>query len=122
MSLFHSCSPETLNENPFHLIGKEWMLITAGTEEKYNTMTASWGGLGVLWSKNVCFCFVRPQRYTLPFLMEQDRFTLSFFTEDYRDALTYCGRHSGRDVDKAKEIGLRPFFLKPNLVTFEQAR
>ena len=122
MNLFHPCTPESLNENPFSLIGKDWMLITAGTDAHYNTMTASWGGVGVLWNKNVCFCFIRPQRHTLKFLEEQDRFTLSFFPDGYRDALTYCGRHSGRDVDKAKETGLTPHALSSDTVTFEEAR
>lgn len=122
MNLFQSCTPESLNENPFRLIGKDWMLITAGTPDHHNTMTASWGGVGVLWNKNVCFCFVRPQRHTLGFLEENERFTLSFFPEDCRDALTYCGRHSGRDVDKAKETGLIPCSVEEGTTTFEQAR
>ena len=42
---------EELQFNPFTKIGKEWLLITAGDEEKHNTMTASWGGVGVLWGK-----------------------------------------------------------------------
>ena len=40
-----------LKENFFEAIGKEWMLVTAGTKEKFNTMTASWGGIGWLWNK-----------------------------------------------------------------------
>lgn len=40
-------------ENAFDLIGKEWMLVTAGNQEKFNTMTASWGGIGWLWNKPV---------------------------------------------------------------------
>ena len=37
--------------NPFELIGQKWMLISAGTEDKWNTMTASWGAVGVMWGK-----------------------------------------------------------------------
>lgn len=55
---------EELQFNPFTKIGKEWLLITAGDEEKHNTMTASWGGVGVLWGKNVVTTYIRPQRYT----------------------------------------------------------
>ena len=40
---------KSLQDNEFSLIGDRWMLITAGTAERCNTMTASWGGLGVLW-------------------------------------------------------------------------
>ena len=51
-------------EDVFHLIGKEWMLITSGTIDRFNTMTASWGGIGWLWNKPVAYIFVRPDRYT----------------------------------------------------------
>ncbi len=114
--------PETIRENPFTLIGTEWMLITAGTIEKWNTMTASWGGVCVLWSKNVTFCFVRPTRYTFEFMNSADRYTLSFFSKRYKPALQYCGAHSGRDVDKAAETGLAPTEVADSAVSFEQAR
>ena len=67
-----------LKDNFFEAIGKEWMLITAGTKEKFNTMTASWGGIGWLWNKPVAFVFVRPERYTYEFIEKSDSLTLSF--------------------------------------------
>lgn len=57
-----------LADNMIEAIGKEWMLVTAGTKEKFNTMTASWGGTGVLWGKTVAFIFIRPERYTYEFI------------------------------------------------------
>ena len=99
-----------LSFNPFELIGQDWMLITAGDREKHNTMTASWGGLGVLWGKPVSFVFIRPQRYTLEFVDQQEYYSLCFFDKAYRPALNYCGSHSGRDGDKDKETGLTPSF------------
>ena len=48
---FTEIKAEELKDNPFDLIGKQWMLITAGNEEKCNTMTASWGGVGIMWGK-----------------------------------------------------------------------
>lgn len=95
-----------LKENAVSLFDDRWCLITAGNEKSWNTMTASWGAMGELWNKDVCFCFIRPQRYTYEFTEREEFFTLSFFTEEYRKALAYCGRNSGRDVDKAKETGL----------------
>ena len=59
--------------NPFTKIGKEWMLITAGDETKSNTMTASWGGLGIMWNKKVATAYIRPQRYTKEFVDNADR-------------------------------------------------
>ncbi|MDF2567644.1 MAG: flavoprotein oxygenase family-like protein [Oscillospiraceae bacterium] len=96
--------------NPFTLIGDEWLLITSGNEEKYNTMTASWGGVGVIWNKNVATVYIRPQRYTYEFVEKNELFSLSFFDAPYKDALKICGSRSGRDIDKAKETGLVPVF------------
>ena len=87
-------------------IGKEWMLISAADGEKSNTMTASWGCMGVLWNKPVAICFIRPQRYTCEFTEKSDRLSLAFFDGGYRDALTVCGRTSGRDGDKFVRAGL----------------
>ena len=98
---------EDLTFNPFTKIGKEWMLITAGNEEKHNTMTASWGGVGIMWGMNVATAYIRPQRYTKGFVDAEDMYTLSFFQEEYRKALNLCGTKSGRDCDKDKEAGHR---------------
>ena len=117
---FKEVKPEELSFNPFTKIGKEWMLITAGTEEKFNTMTASWGGVGVFWGKNTATAYVRPQRYTKEFVDANDTFTLAFFGEEYRKALNLCGTVSGRDVDKVGEAGLTPKFLD-GTVAFEEA-
>lgn len=109
-------------ENPFELIGEQWMLITAGNKESFNTMTASWGGFGWLWNKPVAFIFVRPERYTHDFIEKSERVTLSFYPESCRKALQICGSKSGRDCDKVKEAGLTPVIIEGGTVTFEQAR
>ena len=62
MSKFIEISPQELEGNVFQRIGRQWMLVTAGTREKFNTMTASWGGLGVLWNAEVSMILVRPER------------------------------------------------------------
>lgn len=121
--MFEKIEPKDLQQNVFSLIGEQWMLITAGTAEHCNTMTASWGGLGVLWGKPVATVYIRPQRYTLEFVEREDRFTLSFFGPQYRQALALCGSKSGRDVDKVKECGFTvdtelgaPYFEQADLV------
>ena len=110
MSEFRTITPEEFSGNPFTLIGRDWMLVTAANPgdglrggEDYNTMTASWGGMGILWGKPVAFVFVRPQRHTFSFTEKNDRLTLSFFGPEYREALNFCGTKSGRDCDKAAE-------------------
>ena len=118
---FIEARPEQLTDNPFTLIGADWMLITAGTPESLNTMTASWGGLGVLWERKVATCYIRPTRHTFGFVEEAPNFTLSFFGEQHRKALTYCGTHSGRDGDKIKAAGLTPV-RDGGFVYFAEAR
>ncbi|MCQ2143296.1 MAG: flavin reductase [Bacteroidales bacterium] len=109
-------------ENQFDLIGREWMLITAGTKESFNTMTASWGGFGWLWNRPVAFVFVRPERYTHDFIEKSDRLTLSVYPEQYRKALQICGSKSGRDCDKVAEAGLTPEEVGDGVMTFAEAR
>lgn len=119
---FVEIRPEELEENVFKLIGHDWMLITAGTRNHYNTMTASWGGLGVLWDKPVCFCFIRPSRYTFEFMEKYNMFTLSYFDESYRNVLEYCGSQSGRHVNKVERCGLTPVEAHNRSVYFQEAR
>lgn len=107
---FQSIDPNNFEINPFTSIGSQWMLLTAGDENAHNTMTVSWGALGVLWFKNVSFAFVRPQRYTIEFMNKHDTFSLCLFDEIYKPALKLCGTKSGRDLDKDAAAGLTPLF------------
>lgn len=109
MQGFHRISHEEL-ENVCRLFDKDWTLITAGERGCVNTMTASWGGIGILWNRPVAFCFIRPQRHTFSLTERYDTLSLSFFSEDYRAALRLCGSSSGRDVDKFEKAGLTPAF------------
>ena len=106
--MFRTIEPEQIKDNPFKLVGADWMLITAGPPEAYNTMTGGWGGVGVLWRKNVCWCVIRPVRYTYEFMERADSFTLCFFDDSLKPALELCGTKSGRDIDKAAAAGLTP--------------
>ncbi len=121
MNDYQQIDIRALRDNPVKLISDDWMLITSGDSACFNTMTASWGGIGNLWNKPVAFIFVRPQRFTFEFTERNDYFTLSFFDESYREALNICGTKSGRDTDKVKEAGLTPLYT-PNSVAFGEAR
>lgn len=109
-----------LQKNFAEMIKDDWMLISAGRPGAMNTMTASWGGTGCLWNKDVSFVFIRPQRYTLEFVEKEDYYTLSFFGKEQRKALSYCGKVSGRDCDKVKGSGLTPVFVG-DVPCFEEA-
>ena len=87
-----------------------WMLLTAGDFDagKYNTMTVSWGMMGIFWGAPVVTVGVRPTRFTYEFMEDFDTFTLTAFPEQMKSALAFCGAKSGRDVDKIKECRLTP--------------
>ena len=71
-------------------------------------MTASWGGLGVMWGKNVAVTVLRPQRYTKEFIDQSESFTLSFYDDTFKKDLSYLGSVSGRDEDKIAKTRLTP--------------
>jgi flavin reductase (DIM6/NTAB) family NADH-FMN oxidoreductase RutF len=114
--------PEAITDNAVKLIGKDWMLVTAGTLESFNMMTASWGGIGVLWNWPVTYIVVRPGRHTRQFLDSCDTYTLTFFDEQHRDILNTCGVKSGRDIDKMHLEGLTPKATSEGSVYFGEAR
>ena len=116
--------PRELTDNFFEAVGKEWMLVTAGTKEKFNMMTASWGCIGWLWNKPVAVAFIRSERFTHAIIEQQERLTLSFLgdSQEMREVYSICGSKSGRDCDKVKETGLHPVETKGGSMTFEEAR
>ena len=109
---------ETLS--PFSMLSKDWFLITSGTPTDFNTMTASWGGMGVMWGKNIFTSVIRPSRHTYKYLEDNDTFSISFFDEKNREDLNFCGSHSGRDCDKCAETNLTPATID-GIPTFEEA-
>lgn len=118
---FTEIKPVELKENAIKLIGYDWMLLTAGNITNYNTMTASWGGMGMLWNKPVMYIFVRPQRFTFEFIEREEYFTCSFFDEKHRSKLSFCGTYSGRDCNKAEEVNISPIETT-NSISFKEAK
>lgn len=123
MHTFQPYPIDLIEMNPFTKIGKDWGLVTAGTKANANTMTVSWGGVGVLWGKNVAYIFIRDSRYTKEFIDKGDFFSVTFLDQQYREALNYCGSHSGRNENKIEKAGLTlaskhsiPYIDEGNLV------
>ena len=127
--------PEQITDNAISLISKDWMLVTACTKTmdpegkittgRVNTMTASWGGVGIMWNKPVATIYLRPQRYTKEIIDSCTDFSLCVVSDKYRNALNYCGSHSGRDGDKFKAAKLdvdymnsTPWIKQSRLVLF----
>ncbi|MCC8062999.1 MAG: flavin reductase family protein [Rikenellaceae bacterium] len=114
--------PKQIADNPIDIIGREWMLVTSGTPEHFNTMTASWGGVGYLWNRPVATIFVRPERYTYGFIERTGRFTLSFLGEGHKAVHKIAGSKSGRDTDKIAEAGLHPVFTETGGILYAETR
>ena len=120
---FQEIQADDLQDNPFRLFHKDWTLITAEHAGKTNMMTASWGGLGIMWNKPVAYIVVRPQRFTKKLIDASGTLSLCFFEEKFRKELAFCGKHSGKDVDKIAECHLTlqheketPYFGEARLV------
>lgn len=118
--IFRTVQPKNIKDNLIECFSDEWALITAGNKDGYNMMTASWGFMGEMWGEDSVAVVVRPQRYTMEFLSNNDYFTLSFYGKR-KDIHKVCGSKSGRDVDKTKETGLTPV-VNEKYVYFNEAR
>lgn len=122
MDMFKEITPSEASD-AIDLIGKEWMLIGAADKKhgNANAMTASWGTIGFLWNRPVCTCFIRPQRYTFGMAKENERLSFSFFGEEHRKALAFCGKESGKDGDKLERAGLA-YTMVDGVPVFDSAR
>lgn len=86
---------------------KSGAFLTVKSEDKVNIMTISWGNIGFEWGKPIFTVLVRKSRYTHDFLEKSKEFTVSIPTDSsYKEALSFCGTNSGRDVDKITKCNI----------------
>ena len=72
-----------------------------------NTMTISWGTIGIMWRKPVFMAMVRKSRFTYKLIENAEDFTVSFpINGKLKDVLAICGTKSGRDMDKFTECNI----------------
>lgn len=83
------------------------VLLTTHSGGQTNTMTIGWGKIGVEWGRPVFIVYVRESRYTKQMLERAGEFTVNVPLDDnQREVLGYCGRKSGRDTDKIRDMKL----------------
>ena len=97
----------------FNIFDKRWALVTASDGARTNSMTVSWGTMGTIWGKAtkglpIVTVFINPKRFTFGILEQADLFTVSFYGDEHRHALSLLGSRSGRDGDKLRGTGLTP--------------
>ncbi|MCR4956121.1 MAG: flavin reductase [Lachnospiraceae bacterium] len=103
--VFQDLPMEMAEMNPFARFGLDWALLVTEKDGKTNGMTIAWGGMGVMWDKNVAYVFVRGSRYTKELLDSTETFSVNFFGGKEKNALKYFGKVSGRDEDKFANVG-----------------
>lgn len=86
---------------------RKGILLTTCRDGNVNTMTIGWGGVGIEWGKTIFTAFVRESRFTREILDTTEAFTVNIFEGNPpMDLIAFCGRNSGRDVDKVAHLGL----------------
>jgi flavin reductase (DIM6/NTAB) family NADH-FMN oxidoreductase RutF len=120
--LFKQISPEEIFDNVFTLVGKVFPVITAGKEDHYNSMTASGGGMGMLFKKPTTWCILQANRYTLEMILKEQTYTLSYFPNEYMEQILFLGSKSGRDSEKMKEVELTGVQTPSGDMSFKEAR
>lgn len=81
--------------------------LTTKENGKVNTMTISWGNIGLIWGKQIFTAMVRDTRYTKSAMDNTKEFTVSIPTDDsLKTALGICGSKSGKDTDKIQTCNL----------------
>jgi flavin reductase (DIM6/NTAB) family NADH-FMN oxidoreductase RutF len=120
--LFKQISPEEICDNVFTLVGKVFPVITAGKEDHYNSMTASGGGLGMLFKKPTTWCILQANRYTLEMIQKEQTYTMSYFPNEYKEQILFLGSKSGRDSEKMKEVELTSVQTPSGDMSFKEAR
>lgn len=99
---FQQIDPMDLQLSPFKSINNDWMEICVGEKDgEVGAMTASWGGMGILWNKPVAFLFIRgaEHRFTRHILEQRPVLSLNFLGDDKKDAKIFLGRNHGWDFD-----------------------
>ena len=120
--LFIKVEAVELNDNVFKLVGSDFMLITAGDENHYNSMTAGWGGWGILFNKPSTWCFLRANRYTLELMKQHKTYTLAYFPDEYKEQVLYFGSISGRNTDKMKNASLSQVVTPNGNMAYKEAK
>ena len=120
--LFIEISPEQITDNVFELVGKVFPVVTVGSKDKYNSMIASGGGMVLLFRKP-CTMLIFPQnRYTLELIEKEQKYTMSYFPNEYQKQVMFLGSKSGRNSNKMQEVELTWIETPCGNISFEEAR
>lgn len=81
-----------------------------------NSMTISWGMLGIEWAKPIFTIFVRENRFTKEQLEQNPEFTINIpYGVFDKKILGVCGIKTGRSTDKINDLNL--MLETPNVIS-----
>lgn len=120
--IFKKISPEEIKDNVFILSGKIFPVVTVGGKNNYNSMTASGGGMGLLFRKPVTMLLFPSKRYSLELIEKEQKYTMSYFPDEYRKQVMFLGSKSGRNTEKMKEVELSAIQTPSGNMSFKEAR
>jgi len=120
--IFTELPPKELNDNVFKLFSEDFTVITAGDSTYYNSMTAGWGGIGILNRVPAIYCVLRANRYTLELIKKDSTYTMSFFPDEHKDQVFFLGSKSGRNTQKMQETTLSAVQTPSGNMTYKEAR
>ena len=83
------------------------VLVSCGTFEKPNAMTAAWTGT-ICSDPVMVYVSIRPERYSYGLIEKSGEFVLNLTTEKLARAVDWCGVKSGRDGNKFAQMHLTP--------------
>lgn len=80
-------------------------MITCGTVEKPNVMTAAWTGI-LNTHPPKTYVSIRPSRHSYGLIKESGEFVINLTTKELTKAADFCGVRSGKDMDKFAACGI----------------
>ena len=119
--LFKSIDVKDIPGEPFTLVSENYGILTVGNPDKFNSMITSWGGWGIQFGKPAVFHMLRSNRYTLELIREQDKYTVSFFDQKYKQDVMPFGTKSGRNSNKMAETQLTPVQTPNGRMAYKEA-
>ena len=120
--IFKEIAPDEIRDNVFTLVGKDFPVVSVGNKDCYNAMTASGGGLVLLFRKPSTMLIFPQKRYTLELIEKERKYTLSYFSDEYREQVMFLGSKSGRDSDKMQAVELTGMETPDGNMSFREAR
>lgn len=83
------------------------MVSCGSNPDEYNIITIAWTGT-INSVPPMCYVSIRKDRHSHAIIERNKEFVINYSTKDLVRAADFCGRRSGKDYNKFKEMNLTP--------------